>query len=371
MTETMRVHRADHIGSLVRPLSLLEARRAHAAGTLDAKALRAVEDEAIRDVVRLQESTGIEVITDGEFRRGTYSDSFTVGGINGVRIELTEDAGWSTSQSHGHRTARRIPRVVGKVSWKGPQNREDFAFLKSLTSRTCKITLPGPAYIHYRSGRANIDKTAYPDLDTFWSDLVEAYHQEMRSLAEAGCTYLQLDETSLVKLGDERVRALLKERGDDWRDLLRVYIDVLNRVIAGAPAGMKVGVHICRSQDPNWQSDVGYDPIAPELFNDLKADLYLLEYDNPRAGTFAPLRHVPKGKTVVLGVVAARTLEIEAADAVKRRIEEAAQYISLDQLALSPHCGFGSGAEGKRGITPEIEYAKLRLCVDVAREIWG
>ena len=371
MTQTKGVFRADHIGSLVRPPNLLAARREHAAGALDAGALRAIEDDAIRDVVRLQEATGIEVITDGECRRGTYSDSFTVGGINGVRIELTEEAGWSTSQSHGHRTARRIPRVVGKVSWKGPQNREDFAFLKSLTSRTCKITLPGPAYIHYRSGRANIDKAAYPDLDSFWSDLVEAYHQEMRSLGEAGCTYLQLDETSLVKLGDERVRDLLKERGDDWRDLLRLYIDVLNRVIEGAPAGMRVGVHICRSQDPNWQSDVGYDPIAPELFNDLKADLYLLEYDNPRAGTFAPLRHVPKGKTIVLGVVAARSLDIEAADAIKRRIEEAALYVSLDQLAVSPHCGFGSGAEGKRGITPEIEYAKLRLCVDVAREVWG
>src|SRR6516162_9896036 len=265
--------RAEHIGSLLRPPALLDAREKHAAGKLTREELRAAEDEAIRKVVKLQEDAGLEVITDGEFRRGTYSDSFTSSGISGVSIELTEEQGWTRSQAHGHRTARRIPSVVDRIVWKGPQNAGDFRFLKSVTRRTPKITLPGPCYIHYRAGRENISRTIYPDLDAFWSDLVAAYHQEMRSLAEAGCGYLQIDETSLVKLGDPRVRQLLAERGDEWRGLLRTYIAAVNAAVAGAPAGLTVGIHICRSQDPNWQADVGYDPIARPLFNDMQVKI--------------------------------------------------------------------------------------------------
>src|SRR5262249_40045982 len=230
--------RAEHTGSLIRPPALLRAREQHAQGLIDRAGLRAVEDEAIRQVVALQEEVGLDVVTDGEFRRGTYSDAFTSASISGVRIEMTEDEGFTRSQSHGHRMARRIPKVVGRIEWKGPQNAEDFRYLRSLTRRTPKITLPGPCYIHYRAGRANISRDAYPDLDAFWSDLVAAYHREMRSLADAGCRYLQIDETSLVKLGDPRVQKLLAERGDDWRDLLRVYIGVVNGVLAGAPDGM-------------------------------------------------------------------------------------------------------------------------------------
>ena len=210
--------RAEHIGSLLRPPELLRARERHAAGELDREALRGIEDQAIARAVKLQEDVGLQVVTDGEFRRGTYSDAFTSAGISGVKIEMTEERGWTRSQSHGHRMARRIPTVVGRIAWKGPQNADDFRFLKSLTTRTPKITLPGPCYIHYRAGRAHIGRDVYPDLDAFWSDLVEAYVQEMRSLADAGCRYLQIDETSLVKLGDPRVRQLLTERGDDWRD---------------------------------------------------------------------------------------------------------------------------------------------------------
>ena len=197
--------RAEHIGSLIRPPELLRARQQHAAGQTDRDGLAAIENEAIRHVVKLQEDLGLQVVTDGEFRRGTYSDSFTSAGISGVKIEMTEDRGWTRSQSHGHRMARRIPTIVGRIAWNGPQNAADFRFLKSLTTRTPKITLPGPCYIHYRAGRANISREAYPDLDAFWSDLVAAYIQEMRSLAEAGCSYLQIDETSLVKLGDRVV----------------------------------------------------------------------------------------------------------------------------------------------------------------------
>ncbi len=363
--------RAEHIGSLVRPSELLRARREHAAGMLDRERLAAIENEAIRKVVKLQEEVGLKVITDGEFRRGTYSDSFTTSGISGIAVELTEDQGWIASQTHGHRTARRIPKVVDRIAWKGPQNANDFRFLKSVTTRTPKITLPGPCYIHYRAGRANISREVYPDLDSFWADLVEAYAQEMRSLADAGCAYLQIDETSLVKLGDPRVQALLKERGDDWQALLSTYIGVVNAVVARAPAGMTVGIHICRSQDPNWQADVGYDPIAEPLFNDMKIGIYFLEYDNARAGGFEPLEYVPRGKFVVLGLVASKMAEIESAGLLERRIEEASRFMPLAQLALSPQCGFSTSASENVMVTEEIERAKLARIVEVARKVWG
>ena len=363
--------RAEHIGSLLRPPRLLQARQQHADGKLGRDALRAIEDDAIRRVVKLQEDIGLKVVTDGEFRRGTYSDSFTSSGISGVTIAMTEDEGWSRSQSHGHRMARRIPKVVGRIAWNGPQNADDFRFLKSVTRRTPKITLPGPCYIHYRAGRANISRDAYPDLDAFWSDLVAAYIQEMRSLADAGCGYLQIDETSLVKLGDPRVRHLLWERGDDWSDLLRIYIGVINAVLAGAPKGMTIGIHVCRSQDPSWQADTGYDPIAEPLFNAMKVDNYFLEYDNARAGTFAPLRLVPEGKFVVLGLVASRVSELESVDFLKRRIAEASGYIKLEQLGLSPQCGFSTSAAEHVAVTEEVETAKLARVVEVVREVWG
>jgi len=363
--------RAEHIGSLVRPPELLRARKQHAAGKLDREGLRAVEDGAIRNVVKLQEDIGLDVVTDGEFRRGTYSDSFTRSGITGISIEMTEDRGFNKSETHGHRMARRIPKVVDRIIWKGPQNAADFRFLKSVTTKTPKITLPGPCYIHYRAGREHVSREVYPDLDAFWADLVQAYIQEMRSLAEAGCTYLQIDETSLVKLGDPRVRQLLRERGDKWRDLLRTYIAVINAVAAGAPTGMTVGIHICRSQDPSWQADVGYDPIAEPLFNDIKIGIYFLEYDNPRAGTFVPLRSVPKGKFVVLGLVASKVPELESAELLKRRIEAASRYIGIEQLALSPQCGFSTSASEHVGVTEPIEKAKLARIVEVSRKVWG
>jgi 5-methyltetrahydropteroyltriglutamate--homocysteine methyltransferase len=371
MNRTSPPFRAEHIGSLVRPPALLAARRAHAGGTLDDAALAAAENEAIRAVVKLQEEAGLQLVTDGEFRRGTYSDSFTGSGISGVSVELTEERGWSKSQAHGHRTARRIPKVVGRIARQSDQNADAFRYLKSVTGRTAKITLPGPCYIHYRAGRANISREVYPDLDGFWSDLVAAYQQEMRALAAAGCTYLQIDETSLVKLGDPRARQLLTERGDDWRDLLKTYVEVINTVIAGAPQGMHVGIHVCRSQDPSWQADVGYDPIAEPLFNALTIKFYFLEYDNARAGTFAPLAHVPKGKIVVLGLVASKVAELESADFLKRRIEEASRHIDIDQLALSPQCGFSTSASEHVGVSEEMEKAKLARIVEVAREVWG
>jgi 5-methyltetrahydropteroyltriglutamate--homocysteine methyltransferase len=362
--------RAEHIGSLLRPAKLLHAREQHLAGRLDQDGLTAIENEAIRRVVRLQEEAGLEVITDGEFRRGTYSDAFTSAGLAGVEVEVTEPAGWTQSEIHGHRMARRIPKIVDRIEWKGPRNAQDFRFLKSLTQRTPKVTLPGPCYIHYRAGRRNISPDVYPSLDKFWADVVAAYVREMHSLAEAGCSYLQIDETSLIKLGDPRVRDLLKERGDDWRDLLRIYIGVVNAVVARAPVGMTIGIHICRSQDPSWQADAGYDPIAEPLFNEMTVGTYFLEYDNARAGTFAPLRAVPAGKLVVLGLVASRASEVESVEFLERRIEDAARYIKLEQLGLSPQCGFSTSAAEHVAVTEEIEKAKLARVVEVARRVW-
>jgi 5-methyltetrahydropteroyltriglutamate--homocysteine methyltransferase len=371
MNRTSPPFRAEHIGSLVRPPALLQARRDHAAGTIDDDKLAAIENDAIRAVVELQEKVGLQVVTDGEFRRGTYSEAFTTSGISGVSVEVTEEQGWSKSQTHGHRTAQHIPKVVSHIVWQSSKNSDDFRFLNSVTRRTPKITLPGPCYIHYRAGRTHISREVYPDLDAFWSDLVHAYHLEMRALADAGCTYLQIDETSLVKLGDPRARQLLADRGDDWRDLLRTYVEVINAVIAGAPADMSVGIHVCRSQNPSWQADVGYDPIAEPLFNDLKVKFYFLEYDNARAGSFAPLRAVPKDKIVVLGLVASKVAELETADALKRRIEEASCYLDIEQLALSPQCGFSTSASEHVVVNEALEQAKLARVVEVAREVWG
>jgi 5-methyltetrahydropteroyltriglutamate--homocysteine methyltransferase len=319
----------------------------------------------------MQEEAGLRVVTDGEFRRTTYSDAFTEPVLAGVRIQATDDDGWKPSTEHGARTARDIPKVVDRIRWLNSPNAENFRFLKSVARATPKVTLPGPAYIHYRAGRVNISTDAYPDLDDFWTDIVHAYHQELKALGDAGCSYVQIDETSLVKLGDPRARELLAERGENWEDLLPTYIEAVNAVVAGAPEGMHIGVHICRSQNPSWQANTGYDPIAETLFNDMKVGFYFLEYDNERAGTFEPLKFVPPGKKIVLGIVASRVPKLETADYIKRRIEDAGRFIDLDQLALSPQCGFATSLELPDGIPAGMEEAKLARIVEVSKEIWG
>ena len=337
--------RAEHIGSLIRPPELLQAREQHAAGGSIATALRAIEDEAIRGVVKLQEDLGLQVVTDGEFRRGTYSDSFTSAGITGVEIEMTEDQGWTKSQSHGHRMARRIPKVVDRIAWKGPQNAEDFR-LPEIVDHAHAEDHPARPLLHPLSRRSR----QYQPRRLSRSRRVlvgpgrSAYHAEMKSLADVGCTYLQIDETSLVKLGDPRVRQLLSERGDDWRELLRAYIAAVNAVVAGAPKGMTIGIHVCRSQDPSWQADVGYDPIAEPLFNEMKVDTYFLEYDNARAGTFTAAGVGAGGK--IRGARAGRLAGGggRIRRRLKQRIDDASRYIKLEQLGLSPQCGFSTSA---------------------------
>jgi 5-methyltetrahydropteroyltriglutamate--homocysteine methyltransferase len=311
------------------------------------------------------------MVTDGEYRRGTYSDLLTDAEFSGIRVVRTEDQGWSTSATHGHRTAMRIPAVEARIESRGTKTAADFAFTNSLTSRTVKITLPGPAYVHYRAGRANISRDVYPDLDGFWSDIVAAYVNELQTLAGAGCTYVQLDETSLVKLGDPRAQELLAARGDDWRDLLRIYIDVINELLAHAPEGMTIAMHVCRSQDERWQADTSYEPIADALFNRCRVGSYLLEWDGPRAGSFEPLRHLPPGKRVVLGLISSKSADVERSEEIKRRVEEASRYTPLERLALSPQCGFATGAKAFDAASYERQRRKLAIAVDVAREIWG
>jgi 5-methyltetrahydropteroyltriglutamate--homocysteine methyltransferase len=363
--------RADHVGSLLRPAELLQARSDFEAGKLDAAALRATEDDAIRGIVKLQETVGLDAVTDGEYRRNVYSDAFSTGGLPGVRVIVTDGDGWSASAEHGARTARRIPAVVDKIAWPGPQNATDFAFLKSVTTRTGKITLPGPAFIHYRAGRENISRDVYPNLDDFWTDIVAAYHQELRSLFDAGCRYVQIDETSLVKLGDPRAQQLLTERGDNWQDLLKTYVDVLNAVAFGAPEGMMLAIHVCRSQDKRWQADTSYEPIAEAMFNRLNFGAYLLEWNGPRAGSFEPLRHLPPGKRVVLGLLTSTSPEVENPDDIKRRIEDASRYAPLEQLALSPQCGFSTSVRAFDPAAYDRQRQKLTLIVNVAHEVWG
>lgn len=362
--------RAEHVGSFLRPPELLDARRSHAKGDLSDKDLRAIEDGAIRGVVALQEELGLRSITDGEYRRGSYSESFTTSGITGVAAEFSGGGAWAYANRHGEETAARVPTVFARLDWEGSRNAKDFRFLQSLTDRLPKMTLPGPAYIHYRAGREHISREVYPDLDFFWADLVACYHKELGALADAGCTYVQLDETSLAKLGDPKIRAALAERGDDWEDLLTIYTDAINELVRGAPDGMRIGLHLCRGNNQgHWQAEGGYDVIAEALFQNVNIDFYLLEYDTPRAGSFEPLAAVPDGKTIVLGLISTKTGELEPADLLKRRIEEASRHIPLDGLCLSPQCGFASAEQGNE-ITPDQQAAKVRRVVEVAREVW-
>ncbi|MEE8445661.1 MAG: 5-methyltetrahydropteroyltriglutamate--homocysteine S-methyltransferase [Alphaproteobacteria bacterium] len=364
--------RAEHIGSLLRPASLLTCRADHEAGSVSDADVRAAEDAAIRDAVALQLELGLSSITDGEFRRHAYSDSFTTDVFKGVRIASTLDDNWTYSNAAGGTTEGRVPVVTDRLLWTGSPNVENFRYLVSAAPAGLpKVTLPGPCYIHFRAGRDNIDRAAYPDLDAFWQDLVEAYALEMAALFEAGCRYIQLDETSIAKLGDPKIRAGLAARGDDWETLLELYTDVINQIAARAPDGLSLGIHLCRgNKGGSWQAEAGYDDVAAKLFRKLAIRFYFLEYDSPRAGGFEPLHEVPDDKTIILGLVSTKVAALEDADAVKRRIEEAARFVDMDRLGLSPQCGFASLDTGN-DISVDIQAAKLRMVVDIARDMWG
>ncbi len=360
------------MGSLLRPARLLAARDDFAAGRIDAAALRAIEDEAIAEVVAMQAEAGLQSATDGEFRRASWHMDFIyqLGGISKAPGNLAVkfhnpggDIEFTPAALH----------VGSKIRLDHTIFADDFGYLQSVVSGpvTPKLTIPSPNMVHYRGGPASIDPAVYPDMEEFWSDLSAAYAEQVRRLAEMGCRYLQLDDTSLAYLNDPAQRAEIAERGEDAEHLHLRYIKQVNDAVGGRPEGMAVTTHMCRGNfRSSWAAAGGYDFVAEALFSELNVDGFFLEYDDERSGGFEPLRFVPKGKMVVLGLVTTKRGALEDPDTLKRRIEEAARFVPLDQLCLSPQCGFSSTVEGNV-LTAAEQAAKLRLIVDVAREVWG
>lgn len=363
--------RADHVGSLLRPSELKKLRQHHAAGRISADDLRIAENAAIRRVVAQQEEIGLQSITDGEFRREDFYTDFFVRGLGGVEVRMESSAAYFVDHE-----GRKIPvpwtQVVSQLRWRKPIYAEHFRFLSSLTKRTPKVTVPSPIILHFTCGEAAIRKAAYPEMDLFWADITDAYQKEMRSLYDVGCRYLQFDDPPMATLCNEKFQAMMKSRGDDpQRALNELYPEMINRAFANRPSSLHLAMHLCRGNNQSgWFGEGGYDPIADVLFNKINVDSYFLEYESARAGSFEPLRFVPKNKTVVLGLVSSKLPQLESKDMLKRRIDEAAKYIDVDQLALSPQCGFASSTEGNR-LSEEEQFAKLRLIVEVANEVWG
>jgi 5-methyltetrahydropteroyltriglutamate--homocysteine methyltransferase len=365
--------RADHVGSLLRPPELLRAREDHAEGRIDDDELRGIEDAAIRDVVRLQEEVGLRSVTDGEFRRASWHMDF-IYQLDGVSKVMDETLHVQFRNEQG--TLEFAPpslRVDDRIGLSTTIFGDAFAFLASAASerQTPKLTIPSPSMVHYRGGRAAVDESVYPDLDGFWADLTAAYADEVRRLGGLGCTYLQFDDTSLAYLNDPEQREHVREIGGDAEHQHEAYIRHINEALVDRPAGMAVTTHMCRGNfRSSWVAEGGYDFVAEALFNELQVDGFFMEWDDARSGGFEPLRFVPKGKVVVLGLVTTKRGDLEDRDLLRRRIEEASQYVDLDQLCLSPQCGFSSTVEGN-ALTREQQAAKLRLVVEVAEEVWG
>ncbi len=362
--------RADHVGSLLRPARLHEARAKAAEGRLPASELRAIEDACIREAVALQESAGINAVTDGEFRRGHYLVDFLTA-FSGIVPTQTSYALAFKGEDGASGETRSMLTVTEKVRRTRPVMVEDFRFLNAATKRTAKVCLPSPTWLHMRGGRKTVSESVYPDIEEFWRDVVQAFHEEISDLAAAGCTYLQLDEISFAFLCDATIRERIRADGLDPDDLTRKYARVVNEIAAGAPPSMTVAVHTCRGNFQSmWMAEGSYDRVSSIVFDQPDVDAYFLEYDTERSGGFEPLKHIPNGKTVVLGLVSSKKPEIESKDAIKRRIDEAAKFFPLDRLCLSPQCGFASTHHGNK-ITEDIERRKLALLVDVANDVWG
>lgn len=355
--------RAEHVGSLLRPHNLLEQRQRFARGEIDAATLSAAEDRAIEDAVRLQQRVGLKLATDGEFRRASYH-SYFYGQLGDIAFEAPPE------NAAGGRGAQPVASVRSRIAWNGPIHAADFVFLRTRTNALPKITIPGPCALHFRGGDAAVTRHAYRDVGQFWEDIVLAFRSELSSLAASGCSYVQIDETAFAKFGDAEVQAALRVRGDDPAALIDRYIDIINRVLAALP-DIRVGMHLCRgNRAGQWHAEGSYEAVAEKLFNELAIEFFFLEYDSERAGDFAPLRFVPKDKSVVLGLVSTKMSFLEDKSTLKRRVDEAARYVPLDRLAVSPQCGFASTELGNP-ISPEMQEAKLRLVVELAQETWG
>lgn len=363
----MNVFRAEHVGSFLRPKYLLDARAQAARGQIGPAQLRAVEDRAIAEVVRFQEEVGLQSITDGEFRREYFHLDF-LEQLGGVR---TESPGAVIGADGKEHLLPPVIKVVDTIRHVKDIQLADFQYLKSVARRTPKVTIPSPTMLHFRGGRAGISSQHYPDLEQFYQDVADAYGAELRSLAAAGCTSVQLDDTNLAYLCDPAMREGARKRGDDPNELPHRYASFVNRVVARKPAGMTLSMHLCRGNfKSTWAAQGGYEPVAEALLSEMDIDAYFMEYDDDRSGDFKPLRFLPKGKMVVLGLITTKLGSLESKDDVKRRIDEAARYAPLEQLALSPQCGFSSTVHGN-DIAVEQQAQKLRLVVETAREVWG
>ena len=360
----------DHVGSFLRPKYLLEAREQKAKGSITAEQLRLVEDKAIAEIVKFQEDVGLKSITDGEFRR-TYFHLDFLEQLGGVKVgEVTIGIG---ADGKEHLMPPAI-HVIDKVTHAKQIQLADYNFLKSQVSagNRAKVTIPSPTMLHFRGGRAGISRTAYPELEPeFYEDVAKAYGDELRSLSAAGCDYVQMDDTNLAYLCDVNMREAAKNRGDDPNELAHRYAKFINLVVAQKPAGMTLAMHLCRGNFRSTHAASGnYEPVAEALLKEMNIDAYFMEYDDERSGDFKPLRYLPKGKTVVLGLVTTKFGAMENKDDLKRRIDEASRYAPMDQLALSPQCGFSSTVHGN-DIAVEAQRAKLRLVIETAQEVWG
>jgi 5-methyltetrahydropteroyltriglutamate--homocysteine methyltransferase len=364
--------RADHVGSLLRPPELHEARREYAAGRIDGAALRAIEDEAVRAIVRKQDEIGLQSATDGEFRRASWHMDF-IYELDGITSEAGHIAVKFWNERGEIEFTPAALHVNGKLGVSKTIFGEHFAFLQELTTRAVpKLTIPSPSMVHYRGGKAAIDPDVYPDLESFWADLTAAYREEVRRLGELGCTYLQLDDTALAYLNDPHQRDYVASIGGDPERQHLEYIEHVNEALAGRPEGMSVTTHSCRGNFQSaWAAEGSWDFVAEALLNELDVDGFFMEWDDERSGGFEPLRFLPRGeKQVVLGLVTTKRGELESRDELLQRIEEAARFAPIEQLCLSPQCGFSSTVEGN-ALTEDEQWAKLSLVVDVAREVWG
>jgi 5-methyltetrahydropteroyltriglutamate--homocysteine methyltransferase len=363
--------RADHVGSLLRPRRLLQAREDHAAGRIDEAELRGIEDEAIRDVVRMQEDVGLQSATDGEFRRASWHMDF-IYQLDGVSKEAGHISVKFFNENGEIEFTPAALHVDGKLGVSRTIFGDAFRFLQEcVTTNMPKLTIPSPSMVHYRGGKASIDESVYPTTDEFWADLTAAYREEVRRLGELGCTYLQFDDTSLAYMNDPHQREYIASIGGDPERQHVEYIHHINEALAQRPEGMSVTTHMCRGNfRSSWAAEGSYEYVAEALFSELEVDGYFMEWDDERSGGFEPLRLVPKGKQVVLGLVTTKRGDLEDRELLLRRVDEASRFVDVEQLCLSPQCGFSSTFEGN-DLTYEQQVAKLRLIVEVAREIWG
>lgn len=375
MSETKGPFRADHVGSFLRPAELMEARTNKADGKITAEELRAVEDRLIADIVKMQEDSGIQAITDGDFRRTSWSGDFLTA-IDGVVQKPPR-------QGHSEHNVTPVGGVV--KNWEPPTpttvsklkrpaggiQRASFEYLNSVVTKTAKVTVPSPSMLHFRGGRGGVDETAYPDMEEFFDDVSGIWRDEVMDLADAGCRYVQFDDTNLAYLCDMTLRERVRGLGEDPDQLPHLYARLINNAIKDRPDDMAITVHLCRGNSlSRGHAEGGYEPVAEAMFNEVKVDGFFLEYDSERAGDFQPLRFVPKGLKIVLGIITSKFGELESKDDLKRRIDEAAKFMPLDQMCISPQCGFASHTGGNL-LSEQQQAEKLRLVVEVAEEIWG